>query len=216
MAKFDAVIFDFDGTIADTGRGIFASVQAALQEIGRPQLSEEVVRTFIGPPIQESFSVHCGLAGDELEAVVAAYRRIYSATGIHELDVYAGVLDLLQTLHANGILLAVGSSKPQPFIEHLVEHLGLSACITAPCGASLHEFHADKTGILLRAMAQMEVTDPARVLMVGDRKYDIEGAKGAGLQSVGILWGYGTREELTAAGADFLIEAPAELLALVI
>ena len=210
---FDAVLFDFDGTVADTGKGIFAGIRYALDSLGLPPLEESVLRRFIGPPIWESFREHCGLNEDAVVQAVTKYREYYNAQGFAEMELYDGMEELLRTLSQGGVQTGVASSKPQHLVEKVAAHLGLCCDVLS---GSVRDFAEDpKSAIIRRALVVLRIPADSRVLMVGDRRFDIQGAKEAGVQSAGALYGYGSRRELEEAGADYLIAAPMDLLSLV-
>lgn len=216
--RFDAVIFDFDGTLADSGPGIFAGVRHALAAMQLPPLTPAQLYTFVGPPLESSLARECGLSGDLLRQTAQKYREYYAETGMFELKLYDGVREVLDALHQRGIKIGTASSKPAYFIRQIVENQGLTDIMDAPCGADTGPMEAEtdtKPRIITRAMAQLGVTDKTRALMVGDRRFDIEGAKAVGIRSAGVLYGYGSRQELVQAGADYLIAVPQELPPLV-
>ena len=193
--KFSAVLFDFDGTIADTGKGIFECLDYACESLGKPKLTEEKRRMFIGPPLFDSFTSLVGCSPEEAEYAIMKYREQYNKGSMLHLEFYEGIIDLFDELKNVGIKTAVCSSKPAPFVIKILEHYGLRekvSCISCP----------GKDG----AKMSKEET-----LMVGDRKYDIEGATAAGVKSAGVTYGYGTAEELIAAGADYIADDISDL-----
>ena len=147
---FRYAIFDFDGTLADTGAGVFASVQYALRSMGEPELDSETLKYFIGPPLETSFSVKCGLDSERCHEAVEKYREYYSTKGIYELEFFPSTLQTLRELKAAGVKTAVGSSKPELFINRILEHFGISDLFDFVSGATFGEPHADKTVIISR------------------------------------------------------------------
>lgn len=145
---FRYAIFDFDGTLADTGAGVFASVQYALRSMGEPELDSETLKYFIGPPLETSFSVKCGLDSERCHEAVEKYREYYSTKGIYELEFFPSTLQTLRELKAAGVKTAVGSSKPELFINRILEHFGISDLFDFVSGATFGEPHADKTVII--------------------------------------------------------------------
>lgn len=145
---FRYAIFDFDGTLADTGAGVFASVQYALRSMGEPELDSETLKYFIGPPLETSFSVKCGLDSERCHEAVEKYREYYSTKGIYELEFFPSTLSTLRELKAAGVKTAVGSSKPELFINRILEHFGISDLFDFVSGATFGEPHADKTVII--------------------------------------------------------------------
>lgn len=184
---FRYAIFDFDGTLADTGAGVFASVQYALRSMGEPELDSETLKYFIGPPLETSFSVKCGLDSERCHEAVEKYREYYSTKGIYELEFFPSTLSTLRELKAAGVKTAVGSSKPELFINRILEHFGISDLFDFVSGATFGEPHADKTVIINRAVNGLGVENLTDAIMVGDRSFDIDGAHGVGLKCIGVL-----------------------------
>lgn len=211
MANYDAVLFDFDGTMVDSSKGIFHSLIYALKCAGADEPDEATLRKFIGPPIYDSFLNLFHFPEDEIEFLIKKYREKYSSEGLLMLDVYEGIPELLKKLHDSGIKTATASSKPRVFINRILEHTKLDCCIDYVGGTDFDEKSAGKTAILLDAMEHLGCTDKSRVLMVGDRKFDIDGAKGAGIPTAAVLYGFGNREEFVAHGAEFIVKDTKEL-----
>ncbi len=213
------VLFDLDGTIADTGPGIAHSVGRALRELGRPPLPPETLRRFIGPPLRESFARYAGVSGPEVEDVVASYRRHYEAGGMFMAEVYPGMRDCLAELGAE-FTLAVATAKPEPYALVVLERLGLAASFTAVVGARLDGTLGAKDDIIEVALTRLgaDATRNPRqgrsdVVMVGDRSYDVAGAAQFAIPAVGVGWGYGTPGELVDAAQ--VVSTTAELAATV-
>lgn len=211
MANFDAVLFDFDGTMVDSSKGIFHSLIYALRSAGADEPDEATLRKFIGPPIYDSFQNLFHFPEDEIEFLIKKYRENYSSEGLLMLDIYDGIPELLKKLHDSGIKTATASSKPRVFIQRILEATGLGEHIDYIGGTSFDEKGAGKTAILVDAMENLGCTDKSRVLMVGDRKYDIDGAKGAGIPTAAVLYGFGSREEFEKHGAEYIVNGTKEL-----
>lgn len=208
--NYDAVLFDFDGTTADTGEGIFESAQYAVKALGREPLSDKQLRSFIGPPIYNSFKEMLDLTDEQTELAAIKYRECYAEGAMFRLKFYDGIPELLQKLHENGIKTAVASAKPCKFIERILAHFELTDSfdyLACPVGDDKPE---TKCELITRA-ANFFGVDKSRVLMIGDRKFDIEGANEAGVDSVGALYGYSKEGELQAAGATFLAETAEDI-----
>lgn len=210
MNHFSAVLFDWDGTVADTGPGIFNSVRYAARQFGLPDKTDEDLQFFIGPPLYAGFEHVYGVSPEASNELTDTYRVYYRETGIFECTVYDGMGDLLEDLHAAGVKTAVVSSKPKVFLDRLVEHFDLAGSFDAVIGPELHNHNASKTMMVNQALEELGVP-PEAAAMVGDRHYDMEGAKAAGTTAVGILFGYGTEEELCRAGADVICEQVVDL-----
>lgn len=215
MRSFDYVIFDFDGTVADTGEGIIKSLMYSFEQMGDEVPGEDELKKFIGPPVHHSFTRFHGISEDKVGEYIKKYRERYKLKGIYECELYDGMHSLLGELHKRGIKVGIASSKPEHLIFSVAEHLGITSEFDAVVGVKSDDSrHSSKTDIILEAMKKLGAENAAKVLMVGDRLYDIEGAKGAGVFSCGALWGYGSREEFLQCGADFIVSSPKEILEL--
>ena len=211
MANYDAVLFDFDGTLLDTSRGIFQSLIYALKCAGADEPDEATLRKFIGPPIYDSFLNLFHFKEDEIDFLIKKYREHYSAQGLYEYDIYDGIPELLKTVHENGVKVATASSKPRVFIEKILVKTGLAQYVDYVGGTTFDEKSGGKTEILLDAMEKLGCKDKSRVLMVGDRKFDIDGAKGAGIVTAAVLYGFGNRREFEEHGAEYIVENTGEI-----
>jgi phosphoglycolate phosphatase len=204
-----AVLFDLDGTLSDPAVGIVAALRAALGATGVELATAGRLERFIGPPLQECFA-ELGLAPDGVAAAITAYRAYYAEVGLFENAVYPGVADLLASLEGDGFGLAVATSKPATFAVRILDHFGLLDRFEVVAGPELDGRNRHKHEVIALALAGLGA-EPASAVMVGDRLHDVAGARHHGLVAVGVTWGYGTREELVAAGADHLVDTPAEL-----
>lgn len=203
------ILFDLDGTLVDPAEGIIRCCQLALTAMERPSLPAEKLRWIIGPPVRVSFARLLG-GTEQVEAAVAQYRAFYSATGIFEATPYDGIRDAVAALKADGSRLFVCTSKALPFARRVVEHFGLGDLFDDIYGAELDGRFEDK-GDLIEHMLERERFDAANACMIGDRRHDIAGARRHGMKSIGVLWGYGSRDELTQAGASALCDHPSGL-----
>lgn len=202
-SKYKAVFFDFDGTIADTGDGIFHSVKYAIKESGFSPLSEERLRTFIGPPVFDSFKRELDMDEEQSAFAVMKYREEYSREGIFRFTLYDGIENLLRELKANGIQTAIASSKPYNFILRIIDYLNfgdLIDFISCPLSDKANE---SKVVLVSRCVEHFEI-EKSEAIMVGDRHFDINGANGAGVESIGVTFGYGDEKELSNAGATHI------------
>ena len=204
------IFFDLDGTLTDPGLGITNSVMHALARFGIRVDDRTSLYKYIGPPLMDSFREFNGFSDDEARAAVAAYREYFSVTGLFENEVYPGIPELLERLKAAGKKLVVATSKPEAFSLRILEHFDLLPYFDFVAGASMDETRAQKWQVI--RWAQDSFCRPGdRICMVGDRKHDVEGAARCGLPCLGVLYGYGSREELDAAGACALAASPAEI-----
>jgi phosphoglycolate phosphatase len=206
------ILFDLDGTLTDPREGILQCLKYTLMSLGRAcPLDAELERT-IGPPLQETFGLLLG-TGDraQIEAAIALYRQRYNSKGIFENQVYPGIPSALARLQSLGAALYVATSKPCVFAERIVEHFGLKDFFRAVYGSELDGTRSDKRE-LIGHILEVEPISAASSFMVGDRALDVVGAMAHRILPVGALWGYGSRDELVAAGATVLCERP-EMLA---
>ncbi len=207
----DAILFDLDGTLTDSGRGIQNSVRYALSKMGRPIPPVSVLRKFVGPPLTEAFAAFCGMTAEEAREALSAYREYYRPKGMLENEVYKGVPAMLDALRARGERLFLATSKPEPFARQILDHFELTKYFDFVGAASLDASRADKPQVIRHVLDSTGVC-PKRCLMVGDRFYDVEGAALFGMPTLGVLWGYGDEAELRCAGAVQLARTPMEVL----
>ena len=213
---FRYVIFDFDGTVVDTGEGILKSLQYSFEQMGREVPDLKDLKKFIGPPIHYSFTHYYDVSEEDVGDYIKKYRERYTVTGIYECELYDGIIELIDLLKAQGVKVGIASSKPLRLIYNVADHLGITDKFDAVVGVRMDDSnHSTKTGLILEAMELMGAEEKSEVLMVGDRLYDIEGAKGAGVKSCGVLWGYGSEEEFREYGADFIVNEAQEIIGLI-
>lgn len=211
--KYTHILFDLDGTLTESGPGIMNSVSYALAKLGKSSQPPEILRKFVGPPLAHSFVHFCGFAKEEVPAAIETYREYYREKGMFENSVYPGIEEMLQSLKDAGLHLAVATSKPELLSLQILEHFDLKPYFEVICGATMDEKRVKKGEIIADAIKELGITetDKSHVLMVGDREHDIFGAKENGGASMGVLFGYGSREELETAGADDIAESAAEI-----
>ena len=202
------VLFDLDGTLTDPREGILACFKYALQKLQVAAPIDRELERFIGPPLWESFSTLCGLNDKGVvEQAVALYRERFAAKGMFENRIYPGIADALASLQQARAQLFVVTSKARVFAEPIVDHFGLRRFFRSVHGSELDGSYAEKSELIARTLSSESLAADETV-MVGDRAHDVIGAKANGVFSVGALWGFGSREELTSAGADLLCESP--------
>ncbi len=204
--RFKSVIFDFDGTICDTGEGIINCAKYALESFGYdvPE-NEKELEYFIGPPLLVTFQERFGADAKEAEELVKKYRERYTNIGVHESKLYPEIKELLQNLKADGFTMGIASSKPTEYIEMLLEDFGIREYFDCVCGVTFTADCESKANIIARCLKELDVT-AKEAIVVGDRFYDIDGAKANLIDSVGVLWGYGNKFEFIEAGAKFIAE----------
>lgn len=205
------ILIDLDGTLTDPQEGILACIGYALAKLGLTVPDSAVLKSFIGPPLQQTFLEICGEEALAAEGV-ALYRERFSVKGLYENSVYEGIPECLAQLKASGSTLYVATSKPTVYSQRIIEHFGLAAYFAQVYGSELDGTRTDKTDLLAHILA-CEGIAAREAVMIGDRRYDIVGAKNHGLASVGVLWGYGSETELSSAGASTLCASPGALFA---
>ncbi len=210
--SYDTFFFDLDGTLTDSSFGITNSVIYALKKYGMEETDRTKLYPFIGPPLAESFKKYYGFSKERCMEAVEYYREYYREKGIFENRVYEGIEDVLKELKKRGRTLAVATSKPEPFARKIIEHFGLAQYFDCVAGAKLDGGRGKKEEVIRYALDTCQITDKSKVLMVGDREYDVIGADAVGIDCLGILYGFGTREELLKAHADYIEETVEDIL----
>src|SRR5262249_46111474 len=205
------VLFDLDGTRPNPRVGMVACLKHGLLGLGPTCLVDSELACFIGPPLQEIFGTLLGSTDSkDIDSAVTLYRQRFSSTGMFENSVYPGIHSALTTLRGSGAALFVATSKPHVFAKHTVEHFGLMDYFSAVYGSELDGTHSNKSDLIAHVL-KSESLSPHATAMVGDRAHDIVGAKAHSVFPIGVLWGYGSYDELIAAGATALCAQPALL-----
>lgn len=211
---YNVVLFDLDGTITDSGSGITNSVVYALKKWNIEVADKAELYPFIGPPLQESFERFFHFSEEEAKKAVEYYREYYRDKGIFENEVYAGVEELLKKIKESGRKIILATSKPKVFAVRILEHFHLAQYFDFVSGASMDGVRCEKIDVIQHALKECGVKELEKVVMVGDRKHDILGAKAAGIDSIGVLFGFGDYEELCNAGATYIVEDVASIFSL--
>lgn len=203
------ILFDLDGTLTDSGEGIINCAVMALEYFGLPVPSREEMRVFVGPPLHESFINH-GVPADRAEEAVEVYRSRYVPIGKFENEPYPGIHELLSALKSDGYQIYVATSKPEVMAVKILEHFHMDHYFDRICGATLDLSRNSKEDVIAYLLQQTGKS--ADIVMVGDTKYDVIGAKHHGIPTIGVSWGYGTIQDLTTAGAEAIVDTMDELL----
>lgn len=206
MDRKQFILFDLDGTLTDPMVGITKSVQYALRHYGIEETDLKKLCPFIGPPLQDSFMEYYGFSEEKAAEAIGVYREYFSKTGLYENMEYSGIRDMLAGLKAAGKNLYVATSKPELFAKQILEYFRLTEYFDFIGGADMGETRVKKGDVIRYVLKENQITDLDQVMMVGDRKHDIIGAKENGLESTGVLYGYGSREELETAKADWIVD----------
>ena len=211
---YDIILFDLDGTLTDPGIGITNSVAHALAHWNIEVTDRSELYKFIGPPLSDSFMRYYGFSEEDAIRAIAVYREYFSVKGLYENEVYPGIPELLQTLKAQGKTVVLATSKPEKFAVEILRHFGLYDYFDIIAGASMDESRNKKADVIAYALSQMKDPDISKLIMIGDREHDVLGAKQFGIDSIGVLYGYGDRAEHEAAGATYIAEKVEDILPL--
>lgn len=212
--KYRYCLFDLDGTLTDPGIGITDSVMYALKKFDIDVKDRSELYPFIGPPLDYSFKTYFGFTEEQAVLAIKYYREFFSTKGLYENEVYEGIPGMLEELKKRGVTVALATSKPYEFSVEILRRFGLSGYFDHVGAATMDGRISKKEDVISNLLGQLNYEDKASVLMVGDRHHDTEGAKANGLHSAGVLWGYGTEEELKKAGAEYLFARPEDILRL--
>lgn len=212
---YQTVLFDLDGTLTDPGIGITNSVAYALEKYDIRVKERSELYKFIGPPLQQSFEMFYGFSHEEAKKAVAYYREYYTDRGIFENKLYDGMDVLLQRLYDAGKTLLVATSKPEQFARQVLEHFDIHRYFTYIAGSQMDGTRSRKCEVIRYALDAADIKELSTAVMVGDREYDIAGARQTGLASIGVLFGYGSRSELEEAGADYLADQVEDIVQIV-
>ena len=204
-----AILFDLDGTLTDSGEGIINCAILALEHFGLPIPSREEMRVFVGPPLHESFIKH-GVPADLADEAVRIYRSRYIPIGKFENTPYPGIRELLEALKSEGHKLYVATSKPEAMSVEILEHFDLAKYFDQICGATMDTSRSSKEAVIEYLLQQNGRAD--NMIMVGDTKFDVIGAKAHGIPTIGVSWGYGEVADMEEAGAVGIANSAEELL----
>ncbi len=210
------ILFDLDGTLTDPAEGITNSVAYALSHYGIETADKSELECFIGPPLSDSFEKFYGFERDKAYEAVEVYREYFRDRGIFENKLYDGITEMLKRLKAEGKCIVMATSKPEEYAERIAEHFGFRKYFDFVAGATMDGSRVKKHDVIEWALEAVGICDRSECIMIGDRHHDIDGAKQSGIRSVGVLWGYGSEAELTAAGADVTVRTVDELLEILI
>lgn len=217
MSKnFRTVLFDLDGTLTDSSASILNCVRYALNKMHWEIPDETVLKKFLGPPLDYSYAEFCGMNAEQVRETVTLHRERYKEYCVTENLLYDGICGVLERLQTAGLRLAVATSKPERFSVPILEGFGIKSFFTAVCCAPANGADVGKAAVIKNALAACGEDDLSRAVMIGDRFYDIEGAKAVGIASIGALYGYGSREELEKYGADYIAESPDEIVKIIL
>lgn len=205
------MFFDLDGTLTDSAAGIIDSVIYALDKLGIKEDDRVKLRRFVGPPLMDSFREQFNFSEEDARRAVGYYREHYAEKGIFECPVYEGIPELLARIQQSGFILAVTTCKPEVFTTRILEHFDLAKYFSLVAGSTLDGSRSSKGEIIDYAIEKLGADNPKEIVIIGDRKMDIEAALERKIRSVGVMYGYGGLNELMEAGADDIVGSVPDL-----
>lgn len=210
------ILFDLDGTIADSAPGITASLGYMFEKLGHPIPEQSELLEYVGPPILDSFRDRAGMDAVESAQALAIYRRHYLEHGAKGSPIFAGVPAVLRAIHGRGVPLSLATSKPEFPASVILDNANLTQYFRVLAGSSIDEIRSAKKDVIAEALTRFRMigVDVGNPVMVGDRRHDVEGAAAHGIPTIFVDWGYGSRDE--QVGALAVVEAPAELMPLLL
>ncbi|MFI3326418.1 MAG: HAD hydrolase-like protein [Clostridia bacterium] len=214
MLKY--ILFDLDGTLTNPEKGIVNCAKFALEYYGIHEEDNDKLRSFIGPPLHKSFSQHYGFSTEKAREAIAKYRERFSTIGLFENEPYDGVVDMLKLLKEKGLKMAIASSKPEVFVKKISDKFGFTPYLDFQVGCHLDGTLEEKEEVMAKALELLNVQNKEEAIMVGDRKFDVEGSKINAVKCIGIKLGFATENELEEAGADYVVQDIKELTELLL
>ena len=214
---YQYLLFDLDGTLTDSAEGIIKCVQYAAEKMGAEFKPAEELKVFVGPPLSESFKNVYGFSDTQAEKAIAYYRERFKPIGMYENAVYDGVPEMLKAMKQNGKVNLIASSKPEEFVKTILEHFDIAKYFDIIVGASMDESRNTKEAVIEEALTRLKSSDQYgqysddKCVMIGDRKYDIYGAKYFGLRNIAVSYGFAPEGELKEAGVDVIVDTVVEL-----
>lgn len=215
MKNYKYILFDLDGTLTDPAVGITTCVAYALKKFGIEVDDISTLNHFIGPPLLDTFMEDYGFSKEKAQTAIDYYRERFRTKGLYENVVYDGVFEMLEALKKGGREIILATSKPEPFAKEILRHFGLEKYFLFIAGSNFDGTRTAKSEVIEYALESAGVSDNSACIMIGDRKHDIIGAQKTGLDSIGVLFGYGNREELENAGATYIAETVEDITKLI-
>lgn len=212
MKDYDFYLFDFDGTLCDTTEGIFKSILYSLEWYGIKETDFKKLEYFVGPPLFESYKTVYGVSDEDANALIVKYRERYKTKAAEESAVYEGIEDMLKVLKERGKKIAIASSKPKTFVDEISKYHDIYKYYDFVSAEDFKNNHSSKKYLINACLDYFGNPDKEKVLMIGDRFYDIDGANAVGIDSAGAVYGFGTEEELKNAGATYILNNPSDLI----
>lgn len=208
---YSCILFDLDGTLSDPHEGIFRCFRLGLAHVGLEEPDDQKLRAVIGPPLFDSYTQLYGLTPERAQQAIAAYRAEYAVRGYCENQLYPGIADLLRRLCESGRTVVLATSKPEEPTRDVLRHFGIAQYFHFVAAASMDARRSHKDAVIDYALQNLPGIPREQMVMIGDRQYDLLGAQRHGLDGIGVLYGYGSREELQACPHVYLASSPADL-----
>ena len=210
--RYDVLLWDLDGTLTDNKEGITLSIQYALNRLDYPFPAVDDLDWIIGPPLKESFRILLQTSDETLlNRAITLYRERYQESGLYENIVYSGIPELLAQLKEKGCRHLLATSKPRVFAEKILQHFSLDAYFSVIMGSELNGHFVEKDVLIAEVLKKVAVGSLAKTVMIGDRRYDVQGARANGIDVISVGYGYGTIEELRIAAPDFIVPSVQDL-----
>lgn len=200
--KYDIVLFDLDGTLSNSAQGVQDGIKAALKQMNKPVPDLSDTSLYIGPPLLSTFEGLCGLKGSEIETAMELYIKDYEENGKLKNYMYEGLDKLIDEIRKSGAKAVVATSKFEPFAYEVIKLIGLEGRFDAICGANRDGTRKEKAQVIRYAMKTLNSDDYSRAVLIGDTKFDAEGAKKTGCDFIGVTYGFGKKEQMAAMGAN--------------
>lgn len=208
---YDYILFDLDGTLSDSADGIINCLEETLRELKMPIPDRHELIKYIGPPLEETFTLRFGLTLEMANEAMGLFRNIYGESGLYQNEMYAGVREMLDAIKAAGKKLAVATTKREIFGKLICERYGIDGYFEIIAGNSEDASRTEKDEVIEYILECLKITDRTKVLMVGDRFYDVNGATKCGMDCMGVSYGYGGEKELLNAGAKYIAHSPQDV-----
>lgn len=215
ISEYSHLFWDLDGTLTESAPGILNCVRYALESFGIYETDEKKLKLFVGPPLVYSFMTYYGFSERDARKAMAKYRERFGVTGLFENDVYDGIKETLKELKDQGKKLYIATGKPEIYMFRIIEHYGLAEFFEFAGGTDIEETRSEKHKVIEYVINHEKLEDvckAGKILMIGDRKHDIEGAHKNGIKCCAVRWGYGSDEEFEEFGADYIIDKPSDLV----
>lgn len=208
---YQYILFDLDGTIINSAEGIIKCVKYALKSFGIDETDDERIKPFIGPPLVWSFQEFYHFSMEDAKKATEKYRERYRTKGIYEFELYEGITEVFKTLKEEGKTLALATSKPEVFAKQIMDKAGLSSYLDVITGSEMDGKRDNKEEVLEESFRRLNMPDKKEVIMIGDRKFDIIGAKAWNIDSIGVTYGFAPEGELEEYGATYIVHSPMEI-----